>query len=329
MGIKKLKKENDPLNITIIDMLGKIDVSKTKKYTQFLVKMLNEQINIYNTENVFDERYEPNDSISQVLPRNSLINNYVRTLIDYCFDYGNIKTFIEFTHLMEKGLVEENDISKYDSWDMIKEQTFKAKNREVLKNTKRQTHKIYEDDDYLIFKPLSYLTSVTYGYQTKWCTAMIDNPGYFYSHSLGVLIYLIDKKNTKKFAFHKSINRSIFNDSPDSEMFKTYNEVDKQIDTFQSGLPYNIIKIVSDNISNEGNYKLFCEDELSEMRKYTRIPEEEQIDDEKCGISEEPPIYRLRPAAPLDNYTEDHNYSYDVLPEPQTDNLSYTYDELP
>lgn len=153
MGIKKLKKENDPLNITIIDMLGKIDVSKTKKYTQFLVKMLNEQINIYNRENVFDERYEPNDSISQVLPRNSLINNYIRTLIDYCFDYGNIKTFIEFTHLMEKGLVEENDISKYDSWDMIKEQTFKAKNREVLKNTKRQIHKIYEDDDYLIFKP--------------------------------------------------------------------------------------------------------------------------------------------------------------------------------
>jgi hypothetical protein len=157
---------------------------------------------------------------------------------------------------------------------------------------------------------------------------MIDNPGYFYSHSLGVLIYLIDKKNTKKFAFHKSINHSIFNDSPDSEMFKTYNEVDKQIDTIQSGLPYNIIKIVSDNISNEGNYKLFCEDELSEMRKYTRIPEEEQID-EKCGISEEPPIYRLRPAAPLDNHTEDHNYSYEVLPEPQTDNLSYTYDDLP
>jgi hypothetical protein len=111
-------------------------------------------------------------------------------------------------------------------------------------------------------------------------------------------------------------------------MFRTYNEVDKQIDTFQSGLPYNIIKIVSDNISNEGNYKLFCEDELIEMRKYTRIPEEEQID-EKCGISEELPIYRLRPAAPLDNYTEDHNYSYEVLPEPQTDNLSYTYDELP
>ena len=37
MGIKKLKKENKNLTLTLIDMLGKFDISKTKKYTQFLV----------------------------------------------------------------------------------------------------------------------------------------------------------------------------------------------------------------------------------------------------------------------------------------------------
>jgi hypothetical protein len=40
MGIKKIKKENDDLSISVIDSLGLFDISSTKKYTQFLIKML-------------------------------------------------------------------------------------------------------------------------------------------------------------------------------------------------------------------------------------------------------------------------------------------------
>ena len=45
MGIKKIKKENDLINISLIDLLGKIDNSDTKKYTQFLVKILRKNYN--------------------------------------------------------------------------------------------------------------------------------------------------------------------------------------------------------------------------------------------------------------------------------------------
>ena len=34
MGIKNLKKDNDILSMSLIDMLSKYDISKTKKYTQ-------------------------------------------------------------------------------------------------------------------------------------------------------------------------------------------------------------------------------------------------------------------------------------------------------
>ena len=335
MGIKKLKKENDFLNISVIDMLGKLDTSKTKKYTQFLVKMINKDRKNFDDDHLPDISNRENNPLTQTLPRDSYTNNMIRNFLDYAIQYENSKIFVEFTQLMERGLVDENDISKYDSWDMLHEQTFKAKNREILKNSKKVIHTIYEDDDYLIFKPLTYLTSVTYGYQTKWCTAMIDNPNYFYNHSLGVLIYLIDKKNTKKFAFHKSISYPghYFGDSPDSEMIKTYNESDKQIDTFQTGLPYDIIKIVSDNISDEGNYKLFSEDELTEMRKHTQIPGENI----RRGL-------RVVDNRPLDRYFRDEvqydddesvpvpmseQFSYDESPVPMTTQFSYGESPVP
>ena len=40
MGIKKIKKENNSINISLVDLMGKLDTSETKKYTQFLVKII-------------------------------------------------------------------------------------------------------------------------------------------------------------------------------------------------------------------------------------------------------------------------------------------------
>ena len=41
MGIKKLKKENEILNLTLADMLSSFDTSKTKKYSQFISYQIN------------------------------------------------------------------------------------------------------------------------------------------------------------------------------------------------------------------------------------------------------------------------------------------------
>ena len=43
----ELQKENDQLNLNLIEMLGAFDTSKTKKYTQFLIKVLNKRIKEY------------------------------------------------------------------------------------------------------------------------------------------------------------------------------------------------------------------------------------------------------------------------------------------
>lgn len=286
MGIKKLKKENEFLNMTIADILGSFDTSKTKKYLQFLIKMLNQRIGDYNqdVDMLVRDFSEPINPLERVLPNNSWENNLKRNFVcDYIFSWGNMERFVEFTELMEKGLVKENDISKYDSWEMLETNLFEAKNREMFKKSKKHIHKIFEDDNYFIFKPLTYLSSCSYGYQTKWCTAMINDPGYFYNHSKGVLIYLIDKKVNRKFAFFRHIPDTYdhYEDSHEQYAFKTYNQEDKQIDTIQTGLPMNILQIILMECDTKipttvPNYKLFSEEEKENMRKYVgRLPEDD------------------------------------------------------
>jgi hypothetical protein len=308
MGIKKLKKENEFLNMTIADMLAKFDTSKTKKYSQFLVKMLNERMEEWKKNNFFENIDNSNNPVDRVIPNNSWENGLIRGFIcDWLFSWGNMERFVEFTELMEKGLVNENDISKYDSWDMLQIQLFEAKNREMFKKSKKEIHKIFEDETYMIFKPLTYLASCSYGYQTKWCTAMINEPSYFYNHSKGILIYLIDKKENKKFAFYKNIPQPYeLMDDHEQYVFKTYNQEDKQIDTIQTGLPMNILQIILMECDLKSpttipNYRLFSEDEKNEMRKYNGpLPEdnlcveEMKVSDELPGYIEAPALRRLR-----------------------------------
>lgn len=274
MGIKKLKSEHKFLNMTIADVLAKADPSKTKKYTQFLTRMLENQCNNQLSESKYIKKIR-----NQVSPFDDLVNpNSVENLItrallvDCFFNERKMDDFISFCELMDKGLVEENDISKYDSWDMLEEEYFKAKNRDIFNKSKKDILKIYEDERYLVLKPLTYLASVAYGYQTKWCTTMVNDSGYFYNHSKGILIYVIDKIDNKKVAFHKSIPQPYdFIDSSEETIFNVWNAEDKRIDSFQSGLPFGLLKIISMEMdttieTNIPNYKLFSEEELKAMR---------------------------------------------------------------
>jgi hypothetical protein len=301
MGIKKLKKENEILNLNLANMLERFDTSKTKKYTQFLVKMLNKKIEDWQLEQdgfrpVIQSERVHLSPVERTVTNDSFENIISRALFcEYLFSWGRMERYVEFTELMERGLIDEKDISKYDSWDMLEIQLYEAKNRELFKRSKKEIHKIFEDDNYLIFKPLTYAASCSYGYQTKWCTAMVSDPDYFYNHSKGILIYLIDKKQNKKFAFYRHLpNQYEISDDHQDYAFKTFNQEDKQIDTIQTGLPMNILQIILMECDVKSpttipNYKLFSEEEKNEMRRYNGpLPEDEILGGEKMmEIAEE------------------------------------------
>ena len=121
---------------------------------------------------------------------------------------------------------------------------------------------VHDDDEWLFFKPLTHEAAITYGFGTKWCTSMKHEPEYFYRYSnQGVLIYVINKKINRKFGLHSNGEVRI----------GIYDEIDNHIDSFETGLPNELIKKLYDLLdikTNVSNYDLFTDSEKSRSRLY-------------------------------------------------------------
>ena len=262
MGIKKIKKENNSINISLVDLMGKLDNSETKKYTQFLVKILKKN---FDNEQDFSVRDSSNRErkIDQVLNNSTFDGWITRKILTNLYGWDEVDSFINFCEFMERGLINEKDISKYDSWEMVTSEVFQAKNRNLFKMAKKEVKVVYEDDQYMCIKPLTYAASVSYGYQTRWCTASVQEPSYFYNHTKdGVLLYLIDKINNVKFGFYHN-----------SYQIQIYNQKDDRIDSMETGLPVELLHKLIGEMKSEAkdknfNYKLFGESELENIKKY-------------------------------------------------------------
>ena len=310
MGIKKIKKENNSINISLVDLMGKLDNSETKKYTQFLVKILKKNFDNEQDFLVRDSSHRER-KIDQVLNNSTFDGWITRKILTNLYGWDEVDSFINFCEFMERGLTNEKDISKYDSWDMVASEVFQAKNRNLFKKAKKEVKVVYEDDQYMCIKPLTYAASVSYGYQTKWCTASVQEPSYFYNHSKnGVLVYLIDKVNNVKFGFYHN-----------NDQIQIYNQKDDRIDSMETGLPLELLHKLIGEMKSEAkdknfNYKLFGESELENMKKYNHVNEEIRVDDLLDDIpSPENPmeesvsemlnnlqerVRRLRPTNPLE-----------------------------
>lgn len=262
MGIKKIKKENDPINVNLIDLMGNLDTSKTKKYTQFLVKILKKNFDNEQDLLVRDSSHRER-KIDQVLNNSTFDGWITRKILTNLYGWDEVDSFINFCEFMERGLTNEKDISKYDSWEMVTSEVFQAKNRNLFKMAKKEVKVVYEDDQYMCIKPLTYAASVSYGYQTRWCTASVQEPSYFYNHSKdGVLVYLIDKINNVKFGFYHN-----------SYQIQIYNQKDDRVDSMETGIPIELLHKLIGEMKSEAkdknfNYKLFGESELENMKKY-------------------------------------------------------------
>jgi hypothetical protein len=258
MGLKKLKKENNFLNMKIIDLLSIIDTSETKKFTQFLVSMVKNEINARNNywkecmdyKLIFD-RLDPTIDDNQ--------KKYSFFFLNSFFSTNQVVEFLDYCEFSEKNLISDKDISSFKTWDKIYFENYFARNKKEINNSKKEVIKIYEDEEFLIIKPLSHMASLTYGYGTKWCTSMVNEPEYFYRYSKeGILIYVINKKNSEKFGFYrKNFIGQCF--------LEIFNKEDFKIDSLETNIPNNLLQIILselDTKKNKNNYYFFSEKEL-------------------------------------------------------------------
>jgi hypothetical protein len=244
--IEELKKQNPAL---VIDVVGIIHQLFDKpKYTEMAINLIKNKIS--------NQNYQIEDIVNELtreygfkkedlkLKSNQEILNIFKVISDY-FGYSNFNVIKKFIELNERKLIVNNDLTSYKTFDELELQMSLTSLRLIDKEMEKQVQKLYETDEWLVIKPLSFLASKKYGSSTKWCTTSEDNPEYYLKYSRrGILIYCINKISGDKVAAFKSID-----DSYERET-SFWNLVDQRIDSLESGLPTEVMNIIRDEFTN-------------------------------------------------------------------------------
>mgnify|MGYP000930699860 CR=1 FL=1 len=238
--IRELKSNtNNTLNF--IDVLELFSPDKKSKYTETLLRLMNRTKN-YN-DHVDDMKRDilskfdfiKMEDLDKFGPlQTMLMYNFVNSF----FNEEDLKNFRRFAEYNERGLITQNDLTKYKSLEDIIQQLNIAELKVESKGLENEIIKVFEDDEWLLVRPLTYLASKKYGSNTKWCTTQSDNPEYFLKYTKkGVLIYCINKVTGYKVASFYSLEKN------DPE-FSFWNQKDAKIDSLDSELTDELRKII-------------------------------------------------------------------------------------
>lgn len=240
--IKELKISNEN-NFNFIEAIELFGFEKKSKYTETLLRLMKntkslkehiEEVKSVLTKNFNFINRKDLDKFSDI----QLLLFY--KFIDSFFNVSDLVSFRKFCDYNERGLIEQNDLSKYKSFEELISQMSIAEMKAEEKEMESQIMKIYEDSEWLLIRPLTHHSSLKYGSNTKWCTTQTGNPEYFHKYTKrGVLIYCINKKSGYKVASFYSLD----NNEPE---FSYWNQKDTRIDSTESELTLELIGFIRD-----------------------------------------------------------------------------------
>lgn len=228
--IDELKKQYPELNITVFDMMTRMDTTKSHKYLSLMCKIFGKNVNVNESfsKDEFPFRISEmqsnltNKGISidglshnQILYLNRMTSDYIST--------ESFDTFKEFMFYMDKGQIEKTDVTSYSNIDEMRAAITLATMKEMTKDLEGQIIKEFEDDMWVILRPLTFSSSAKYGSSTRWCTTYQKEKNYFEKYwRKGILVYFINKQTGYKFAGYKGLDG-------DGE-FNFWNSEDSRID---------------------------------------------------------------------------------------------------
>jgi hypothetical protein len=215
--LDKLKQQHPEFNISIIDLMGKIDPTDTYKYTEFLIKQLKEWFEGKTHEE------------TQLIMGAELIGE------------DNVVTLNEFEIHCGAGRIKKNDIGQHSGFRSLKDSVKKAEQIQKQKETEKQIIKLLDNDEYCVVIPLSYDASRVYGSNTKWCTTQ---ERYWNDYiDKYKLIYIIDRLNNDKYAV--SIKKG------DSSKIQGWLADDKEVSPLTLQISVDVINIIVSEIKKD------------------------------------------------------------------------------
>jgi hypothetical protein len=238
-----LKQQNQQLDMSFIDI---IDLLMPKsKYTEMVVNLTKYNPKSALSSGDYDEIIKyvnnvfgtPLDELKQLSNHNIWIIQNLINMLPYSLREGNnLRKFIEYN---ERGLIDNKDLTSYKSTEDILRQISVAEVKLLNKELIKQVHKMYENDEWLVLRPLTRESSIKYGSGTRWCTASTEDDWPFYRYTRrGILIYTINKKTGQKVAAFKNT------DPQHEHELSFWNAIDTRIDSYEADLPEFIMKLI-------------------------------------------------------------------------------------
>jgi hypothetical protein len=212
--LDRLKEQHPDLNVSIIDILSKLDPSKTNKYMEFLIKK-------------FKEFYGEYDDW--------MIGLGIEMMGD-----DNMTALNEFEVHSKANRITNVDIGTYTSFNEIQIAVENAEEKVRLKKLEKQVVRLYNDDEWSVVIPLSYEASRVYGSNTKWCTTQErywDDYRKTYK-----LIYIQNKKTNEKYAVSRHWE--------DEKKVQAWLSNDKETSPMLLPLPIDIMSIIIREIND-------------------------------------------------------------------------------
>lgn len=263
--LDELKKQHPELNVTMFDLMIRIDTTKSYKYLPLLCKIFGQKL---NPKKFLGDDYlnglseVQSNLISKGISTDGLSDGqmfYLSNYISEQFSNDTYSTLKEFMDYMDKGRVENKDISTYKDLDDIRGAVTLATMKEVTKDLEGQVIKEYEDERWVILRPLTFSASAKYGTSTRWCTTYQKEKQYFEKYwRKGILVYFINKQTGYKFAGYKSLSER------DSE-FSFWNAEDSRVDYLEIDTDDYLFPIVRKIFKSKDTNKNLCSEEIQEQ----------------------------------------------------------------
>jgi hypothetical protein len=240
--IKQLKNESIN-NINVIELLSILCGSKTK-YIETLLRIIKNEkkhkTHLREIRTFLLKDIGISEEILKTIPENHLM--FFHTFMEYMIGFDDIKKYQKFIDYNERGLIENKDLSTYKSFSQVMTYMSIAEIKDYEKELQGQIIKIYEDEDWIVVKPLTHESSMKYGSNTKWCTAASQTSDYFISYTqTGILIYIINKKTGKKVALHRTHNKVV----------SYWSQEDKKINIEEANIPQYIQSMIQKSLRDE------------------------------------------------------------------------------
>ena len=262
--IKELR-NNLEHNLNVIDMVSLIEPTKKTKYVEMFVNLMKKtkrlpDLNL-EIKSELKKQFDISDEELNKIPDFHLA--YYYTFYNNFFVFDDLKNFQKFCSYNERGLIEQNDLTKYESFNEVNDQLSLAQMKIDMKEMESQVKKLFENDEWVVLRPLTYASSCKYGSNTKWCTT--SEYDYFVKYAgKGILLYMINKKTGLKVACY----RELVNEAPE---FSFWNQKDHRIDSMDSQLPDEILGVIKNEIKNSpipNRSYLTLEQKNEEEKKY-------------------------------------------------------------